>query len=342
MLLIEPDSTDAAFHFAAEEFCMDRFETAFLLWRTERCAMLGRNQIAEAEIDRDAAERFGVRVVRRSSGGGTIYTDPGTLLYTMIVPYDGREDVRRIERTLLAEPMVDVLKRLGVPAEIQGRNDLLAEGKKFSGLAQRVHRNRLCSHGSLLFDADLSILEHVLKTDDEKIRSKAVASIRNRVNNLRQYRPNETIREFLTALKQEFFRDRPYREHRFTSEEVREIDEIRKKKYGNPEWNFGAAPPFTFRNKKRFPAGGIEVFLDVRKGIVVSCGIRGDFLGVRDVGTVERLLENKTFDRKTVEESLRDIDLAPFLGGITAAQLIELLFDSTGVQDARQNGGISF
>lgn len=307
---------------------MDRSEPVFLFWRTDRCAMLGRNQIADTEIDRTAAERFGVRIVRRSSGGGTIYTDPGTLLYTMIVPYDGREDVRAIERARLAEPMVDALRRLGVPAEIQGRNDLTVEGKKFSGLAQRVHNGRLCSHGSLLFDADLSILERVLQVDDEKIRSKAIASIRSRVANLRQYRPDETVEEFLNVLKRELFRDRPFRKYRFSSEEVREIDGIRRKKYGNPDWTFGAAPPFTFRNKKRFSSGGVEVFLDIRKGEIVSCGIRGDFLGVRGVETIERMLENRAFDRKTIEAALRHVDLSPFLGGITREELVDVLFES--------------
>jgi lipoate-protein ligase A len=189
MLYIEPRSTDAAFHFSAEEYFMTRVhadEAIFMTWRTGKCAMLGCNQVAHAEIDVRLADQAGIQIVRRASGGGTIFTDPGVLLYTMILPlpYRGTSDVKRLESEYVLGPVVSALRGMGIEAGAEGRNDIMLNGAKISGLAQYVKGLRLCTHGSLLFSADLDELAAVLKPDDGKIRSKALRSVRARVANI--------------------------------------------------------------------------------------------------------------------------------------------------------------
>ncbi|MDR3120660.1 MAG: lipoate--protein ligase family protein, partial [Clostridiales bacterium] len=183
-----PDSLDAAFYFAAEEYLTTRFSKegrVLLLWRTEPGVMLGVNQAAEAEVDLAEAERLGVSLTRRSSGGGAIFTDPGTLLFTVILPFRiGEDDAKRLEREYVAGPIVRVLNQMGVPARCEGRNDITVDGKKVSGLAQYARGGRLCTHGSLLYDADLDTLARVLRPDAQKTASKSVRSVRARVANL--------------------------------------------------------------------------------------------------------------------------------------------------------------
>ncbi|GHT00506.1 lipoate-protein ligase LplJ [Synergistales bacterium] len=328
MLYIEPESTDASFHFAAEDYCMKRFcgESVWMLWRADKCAMLGSNQIADAEIDLGAAAAAGVRVVRRASGGGTIFTDLGTLLYTVILPYNGG-DVKRLERVFVIEPMVRALNDMRIDAKIEGRNDILLDGKKISGLAQHLSRNCLCTHGSLLYDTDLDTLSRVLRPDEEKIKSKALRSVSARVANIASYMEKPlTLREFWNDLKQNIFKTQDLREYKLTEEDISEIQKIRLEKYASDSWTFGKTPRFSFHNKKRFPMGGVEVFLDVEDGVVSACEIRGDFLGVTPIRALEELLEARPYRMDAIEKTLKNIDLTPYLGGVTKEQLLTCLF----------------
>jgi len=185
------EKTDkAAFWFAAEEHVMRDLapgEPVLMLWRTRDTAMVGANQVAEAEVDRAYAEKDGIDIVRRASGGGTIFTDAGTLLYTILLPYDAGTDPKDVVRDRLAAPVIRALASLGVPARLEGRNDLLIDGRKFSGIAQHIAHGALCSHGSLLWDADLAMLARVLTPARAKIVSKAIPSARARVTNIAEH-----------------------------------------------------------------------------------------------------------------------------------------------------------
>jgi lipoate-protein ligase A len=303
-------------------------ESAWMLWQTGRSAMLGRHQIANAEIDLQAAERTGVRVVRRSSGGGTIFTDPGTLLYTLILPYREGDDVKRMEELFVAGPIVRALNGMGIPARLEGRNDIQVEGKKVSGLAQYLRQNRLCTHGSLLYNTDLETLSRVLRPDDEKIRSKALRSARSRVTNLAPHMEGQpSIREFWNALRQKLFETHDLREYKLTTQDVVQIEKIRDEKYASSNWTFDSAPRFSFHNRKRFPLGGVEAFLDISEGQVKSCRIRGDFLSVASVRSLEERLESKPWRPEILREALEGMDLTPCLGGITKEQLLSCLFE---------------
>ncbi|MDR3322313.1 MAG: lipoate--protein ligase [Synergistaceae bacterium] len=332
MLYIEAESTDAAFHFAVEEYLLLHFqsdEPVMMIWRADKCAMLGCNQIADAEIDLSAAARLGVQVVRRSSGGGTIFIDMGTLLYTFIMslPYNGLTDVKDIEREYVAGPVARALNRMGIPARIEGRNDILVENRKISGLAQYIRRNRLCTHGSLLYDADLDTLAQVLKPDEEKIRSKSIRSVHSRVANLAQYMDVPLSTEkFRDRIKENLHKSLNFLEYNLTEVDIVQIGRILREKYANPDWTFGKAPRFSFHNYVRFPAGKVEVFLEVRDGIIDSCRIAGDFLGLEPIVELEEHLESKAYKRHDIEEFLGRMELEPYLGGITREQLLSCLF----------------
>jgi lipoate-protein ligase A len=332
MLYIEPESTDAAFHFSAEEYCMRNFEwdePVFMIWRTDKCAMLGSNQIADAEIDLAMAERMGLQIVRRASGGGTIFTDLGTLLYTvrLPLPFEGSGDVTQLERDFVAGPVVRALNRMEVPARLEGRNDIVIDGRKISGLAQHARKNRLCTHGSLLYDADLETLVQVLRADEEKISSKALRSMRSRVTNISPYMKERLfIRQFWDELKKNLREEWNFAEYELSAGDKAQIEEIKSEKYASSEWTFGRAPRFSFHNQKRFPMGKVEVFLDVKGGVIDSCKISGDFLGLTPIRGLEERLEAKLYQRRSLEESLADVELEPYIGGITLRELLLCLF----------------
>jgi lipoate-protein ligase A len=337
MICIEPRSTDAAFHFSVEEYCMTRFdasETVWMFWQADGFAMLGRNQIADAEIDAREAERLGVRVVRRSSGGGTIFTDMGTLLFTVILPFGKGGDARRLLLQNAAEPIARALRDMGADAGIEGRNDILAAGKKVSGMAQYVMNGRLCSHGSLLFDADLNSLAAVLRADPEKFRTKALSSVRARVANLAECpKIPRDIETFRRELKKRLFDSLPVREYAPAERDTLRIDEIRARKYANPEWTFGRTPKFSFRNGKRFTGGKVEIALATEKNEITHCRINGDFLALRPVRELEARIEGAAFAFDAIKRRIEGVDFRMYLGSVTPEEFLSCIFEAPNKEE---------
>lgn len=333
MIYIDTGSTDAAYNFAVEEHIAGKLHNdgqVWMIWRAEKCVMLGRNQVAEAEVDLHAADENQIGVVRRSSGGGAIYTDSKTVQYSMITKYSKFEGVRDIFRNNLGERIVLALRHMGVPAEWTSRNDIYAEGSKISGAAMYILRDRVCCHGSLLYDTDLSVMDKVLRSDGEKIRTKALRSIGASVTTVKKYCDAElTICDFIIMLKNELMPDkRCVHEYSLTDADKADIDNIRIAKYADPEWTYGRAPRFTFHNRIRFPGGKLEVFLDIDKGVIKNCAFTGDFLSVRPAADFAALLDGVPYQYEKITQKLRHIDIAPYLGGITKEQLLSCLFNA--------------
>ncbi|MDR1029189.1 MAG: lipoate--protein ligase [Clostridiales Family XIII bacterium] len=332
MIYIEPKSMDAAFHFAVEEYLTGcaRFDAPMLMtWQTGRTAMLGSNQVAKAEIDEAVAEENDVRVVRRRSGGGTIFTDPGSLLYTVILPWSDMADTKEILRRQVGGPIVAALTDMGIPAALEGRNDILVNGRKVSGLAQYIKGDRICSHGSLLYDTDLGLLSKVLRADRDKIRSKAIDSVRSRVANLKEYMDAPlSPAGFRSALKERLFAASEIEEYALTDREEDAVRAIRESVYGSRAWTWDKSPPYSFENSRRYAGGRLEVFLAVERGVIRHCGIRGDFMGLTPVSGLERRVEGNRFD---ADELARVFDraegvIARCLGTLTKRELLDCMF----------------
>jgi len=232
--------TDAAVHFYVEDLFTRHIKSdspVLMLWRTEKTVMLGNNQIVDAEIETDYAQKAGIKIVRRSSGGGAIFTDLGTILYTVIEPLINET---KAHRENVASSIIDVLKKMGVPAKREGRNDILVEGKKVSGFAQYTSGSHVCTHGSLLYDADLEMLTRVLIPHEEKLQPKGIASIRSRVTNIKPYIHEEySVSDFLKKLKSILLTGKEYSVYEFNDAERNTIERICDEKYGNPQWNIG-------------------------------------------------------------------------------------------------------
>ena len=239
MIIIENSSKDAAFHFSVEELFtryIKSSEQVFMLWQTEKTVMLGNNQIVAYEVDMDFATGKDIKVVRRSSGGGAIYTDPGTFLYTVIEPVTKEIKAHRED---VAASIVEVLSRFGVSAVREGRNDILVDGKKISGFAQYTSGDHVCTHGSLLYDTDLETLTSVLIPNDDKLRPKGIASIRSRVTNIKPYvRENSSAADFKSRLLAEMICDKDIQVYKLSADDLAKINRISQEKYSNGAWNF--------------------------------------------------------------------------------------------------------
>jgi lipoate-protein ligase A len=340
MIYIEPKSMDAAFHFAAEEYVLTAMRPdapVVMIWRTGDTVMLGVNQIASKEADLNFARARDIAIVRRSSGGGAIFTDPGTLLYTVIIRRDAggeQPNVNAEAEALLAAPLIAALKSIGVDAYLQGRNDVLVDGRKVTGMAQYIKAGYLCSHGSLLIDANLDKLERVLTVDAEKIRTKATASVRSRVTNIGAYVKDASALSDERGVLFAFW-DRLAKAfdtgdtdvYDFNDADKARIADIRAAKYADSAWTYGRAPAYTFHNAKRFVGGGVEVFFNVKRGLITEARINGDFLALRPVAELERKFEGLPFRMDAVAAAVSDADVKDALGSVSRDEFLSVLFD---------------
>ena len=332
MILFESGNIEAAFYFSAEEYIIKILkpeELVLMLWSTGDTVMIGANQIIKAEINEAYVKKAGIDIVRRASGGGTIFTDRKTLQYTIILKHNEdsqNNDPKAVMKEWLAEPLIRALSTMGVSASLEGRNDVTLDGKKISGLAQYVRNGYMCRHGSLLYDTDLEKLSKTLTVDREKIKSKAIASVNARVAKIADHlKDKKDLPTFREALIESYGQKEPIERKEFTKEELKTIEDIKSERFGNESWTYGHEPEFTYTNKKRFPGGAIEVFLDVKGGEIKTASIKGDFLALRPVSDIEEGLIGVAHRENALREALHSLDVESALGSLTEKELLETL-----------------
>jgi|SRR5690554_348126 len=330
MLTIINEKTDPRYNLALEEYVLKKLpkdNDYILLWQNEPAIIIGRNQNTHEEINSKYVKEHNIHVVRRISGGGAVYHDFGNLNYTFVTN-NTRDNLNNFRK--FTEPVIKALNSLGVKAEFAGRNDILIDGKKFSGNAQTYYRDRMYHHGTILFDADLDMVAKVLQVKLEKIESKGIKSNRSRVTNILPYLEKPmTIKEFQNYLLTFILgtEDIESKTYHLTEEDYQNIDKLMKEKYATWEWNFGENPDFALTKEKRFAGGKVSFRLDVSEGYIKNVKIFGDFFGKTEVSKLEQVLKGVKFERESVEKLLDIITIEDFFYNITKEDIISLLFD---------------
>ncbi|MCY9287628.1 lipoate--protein ligase LplJ [Bacillus haynesii] len=329
MLFIDNQNiTDPRINLAIEEYCLkhlDPEETYLLFYINQPSIIIGKNQNTIEEINTKYVDENGIIVVRRLSGGGAVYHDLGNLNFSFITKDDGNSFHNFKKFT---EPVVAALKKLGVDAELSGRNDLMANGRKISGNAQFSTKGRMFSHGTLLFDSEIEHVVSALKVKKDKIESKGIKSIRSRVANISEFLDQKmTTVEFRSMLLRYIFdTEGDIPEYKLTEKDWEIINQISKERYQNWDWNYGKSPKFNLQHSKRFQAGSVDIRLEVQKGVIRECKIFGDFFGVGDVNDIEEKLTGVQYERKAIEEALQDVDIKHYFGNIQKEEFLELVY----------------
>ncbi|MFE7152830.1 lipoate--protein ligase, partial [Heyndrickxia sporothermodurans] len=276
-------------------------------------------------INTEYVDKNNIIVVRRLSGGGAVYHDLGNLNFSFITKDDGESFHNFLKFT---EPVIEALQKLGVNAELSGRNDIQVGGRKISGNAQFSTKGRMFSHGTLMLDSEIENVVSALKVKKDKIESKGIKSIRSRVANISEFLEEKlTMEEFRQLiLKHIFGGSENIQEYKLTDDDWAKIHKISEERYQNWEWNYGKSPKFNLQHTHRFPVGGIDVRLEVNKGIIENCKIYGDFFGVGNVSDIEEKLTGIRYERSEIEKALTDIDVKHYFGNITKEELIDLIY----------------
>src|SRR5690625_4791872 len=320
--------TDPRINLALEEYVLrnKRREESFLLFYiNEPSIIIGRNQNTLEEINHEYVRAHGIHVVRRVSGGGAVYHDLGNLNFSIITVY-AMERFNNYE--YFTKPVVDVLRSLGVPAEVSGRNDILVDERKISGNAQFTTGGRMLSHGTVLFDSNLEEVVNALDVKMSKIESKGLKSVRSRVVNIAEFLKEEvTIEEFREMIVERIFgRRSEVPELEITDDDWEAIHKLSKEKYQTWDWNFGESPKFNVKKTHRFPAGEIDLRIDVQEGRVSGLRIFGDFIGSGDVSILENLLRGVRYEPEDLAEALAHVEIEEYFGNVKKEEFLQLLY----------------
>ena len=321
--------TDPRINLAIEEYVLKNMdiekEDFLLFYINQPSIIIGKNQNTIEEINTDYVEDNGIIVVRRLSGGGAVYHDLGNLNFSFLTKDDGNSFHNYKKFT---QPVVDALAKLGVDAELSGRNDILAEGRKVSGNAQFATKGRMFSHGTLMFDTEIDAVVSALKVKKDKIESKGIKSVRSRVANISEFlKEPMKIEEFrMEILKSIFGGEEQVQYYELTEQDWANIHKLSEERYQKWEWNYGKSPRFNIQKQHRFPSGSIDIRLEVNKGIIEEAKIFGDFFGVGDVAEVEGLLVGTKYDRTAISEAFQHIDIPTYFGGVSKEEFLQLIY----------------
>ena len=300
--LYEGVSNDPHYNLAVEQHLLETVKEGqciLYLWQNQNTVVIGRNQNPWKECRTTLLSEEGGHLARRLSGGGAVFHDLGNLNFTFLVP---QEDYN-LERQLTV--IQEAVRSLGIPAEKSGRNDILSEGRKFSGNAFFKHNGKAYHHGTLLVDVDMAKLSRYLNPSKAKLQSKGVDSVRSRVVNLKELNPELTIESLKAALVRSFGSVYGGAVERLTDENL-DMAEIQRLAERNRswEWNFGAKMPFTCEFEDRFPWGGVQIQLNVDSGVIRQAKIYSDAMDWSFVSALEEALSGCRFCPENLEVKL--------------------------------------
>lgn len=326
MYYIRSASNDATFNLALEQYvfdALDRDHNYMMLWQNANAIIVGKHQNTVGEINAAYVKEHGIQVVRRLSGGGAVYHDMGNVNFTFIADAGG-------ERFNFAEfcmPVVQALQSLGVNAKISGRNDMTINGMKFSGNSQYIKQGRVMHHGTIMFDSNLAVLSGALAVSKDKIESKGLKSVRNRVTNVRPHMERDCdAGEFLDILEIQLMEQ--FDAERIPPEAINmaEVHCFQAEVYDTWEWNYGYSPGYSIRKKRRFDGvGEIEVQMEVFEGSIQKLYFFGDFFAAKDRdGLVDKLI-GVSLNEQSLRQALECVTVDDYFRNLKQEELADLL-----------------
>ncbi len=315
--LYESRSLDPYYNLAVEQYLLETVEegTCILyLWQNENTVVIGRNQNPWRECRTTLLSEEGGRLARRLSGGGAVFHDLGNLNFTFLMPQADYD----LDRQLCV--VRDAVRSLGIQAEKSGRNDILADGRKFSGNAFYKNGRQAYHHGTLLVDVDMEKLGRYLNPSKAKLEAKGVDSVRSRVVNLRALNPQITISGLKSALSEAFGSVYGLPVARLENGQLdgTAVEALRRRNE-TWQWNYGQKLPFTFSCEGRYSWGDIQLTLQVENGIVQRAGVYSDSMDWQMAPALERAFIGCHFTRDAL------CDRAASLGTEAAQDICRLL-----------------
>ena len=302
-------STNPWFNLAVEEVIyqkMDPFHRVLFVWRNAETVVIGRAQNPWRECNTARMEKDAITLARRKTGGGAVFHDLGNTNFTFMASKP------EYNKTISTQIVINALTTFNINAVANGRNDLVIEDgdtlRKFSGSAYREAKDRGFHHGTLLINADLSRLENYLTPNPKKLAAKGITSVKSRVTNLNLIDPNITHEQVSDALIKAYLKY--YNEDTegkiqieiISPDSLSTLPDLEEtfKQYSQWDWNFGKTPPFTHTMDERFQWGGVEIYLNITKGVIEEANIYTDSLDPTPFEALAELLNGASYNKPSI------------------------------------------
>lgn len=301
MLGISLDTQDPFFNLALEEVLLKNSnEEYFIIGINDPCVVIGKHQVAHREVNTRFITEQRIPVIRRISGGGTVFHDTGNLNFTFIRQ---SEEGRQIDFIKHTRPVIDYLISLGVDAKFEGKNNIAVDGLKISGNAEHIHRNRVLHHGTLLFNASIERLGSTIRSDKSSYTTRAVDSNPAPVANLKDqvkgfaniYLFKRSLMNYVSGVIPDF------KEYFVSSPEGELASALAEKRYKTWEWNYAYGPAYIFTHDFLFEDEPHTCTISVNEGRVSDCVI----LGSQPMSRLAQILPGR---RHMVEEFMEIIN----------------------------------
>jgi len=304
MRCLHLQENDPYFCLATEEYLLTGSdEDIFMLWQSRDTVVTGKHQNLLGEINYSWCRENNISPARRISGGGTVFHDMGNVNFCFLKNVNNPAEIRF---KMFVQPVVDALAKLGIQAVISGKNDLLVQGRKFSGNAQHIYKNRVLHHGTLLFDSNLEKLHKVLQPVPGKYQSKGVPSTPDEVVNLLpSLKRKMSVKEFMLFLFRSQLEKPAGREYVLTGSEKTKIKHRVREKFSTWDWIFGYSPAYSFRNQITIRGKRLNVELEVKKGMIQQCNLSGNYFSEKDLKTMQYRFHGKKHDYADIYDLLQ-------------------------------------
>lgn len=306
------------FYFALEEYIMTNVlkdnEAYFFTWEIKG-VVVGRNQVIENEVNLEYLKENNIDVYRRPTGGGTIYADHRNTMYTMITKQTDNFSFKPYLNLV-----IDAMEKLNVKVEFSGRNDLLYDNKKISGVAFLQNKYGVLIHGTFMYDVDVETMVRTITPSNEKLVSKGIDSVRSRVVNLKPYLNGMSQEELIKHLEKEI----TTKEYILSDEEIKIIKEMALK-YESKDFRFKKQPAYTKRLKKRISGGLFDIELELKRGSIDKITINGDFFDLFPIEILEKALNGIDYSYEAVSEVFNRINVENMILDVKKEELIELI-----------------
>ncbi len=307
MKIIISQKTDAYTNLATEEFLLKNLtEDIFFLYINTKSIIIGKHQNALAEINHKIISENKIPVVRRLSGGGTVFHDPGNINFCFITS-GAKTELVNFERYMT--PIVEFLNSLNVNAQLGGRQDILIDGSKISGNACHVFKSRVMHHGTLLFNSQLGTLTQALKNDPLKFKDKAVKSVRSKVTNIQDHLKAKISPEvFMKQLSEYIIAQNGCQRYELDESDYKIIGNLVDTKFSTWEWNFGYSPKYELKKRLKALSGlRFEIRLNVIKGLIVEACIKSNSIHKNKLKELENSITNCLHHADAIKKSTENI-----------------------------------
>ncbi len=302
ILVYNTDCTDPYINIATEKYLFDNLQKdccIMYLWQNKNTVVIGKNQNPWTECDVSSLERDGVLLARRISGGGAVFHDLGNLNFTFICNADDYDLTRQLSVISLA------CKGAGIDTEISGRNDILVQGKKFSGNAFYNSAGKAFHHGTILISANTEVMQKYLTPSKAKLKSNGVKSVKSRVVNLSELSPTlncHMMKNHMISAFEKVFQKKAEIHECVLNESIGAL----AKEFSKKEYLYGLAIPFTFCCEGRFDWGGIRLELVVKNGVIKDVQVFTDALDHSLADSIRQSLLNCKFEKNAVKCAVSD------------------------------------